>query len=445
MKLLWISLGCPKNTVDSERMLWLLTQAGYQPVIDAGLAEVAVVNTCAFLESAREEAIEQILELAQFKTDGNLRTLVVAGCLSQFAGDEILKELPEVDGVVGCGRTEEIVEIVNAAVNGQKPVEIGKLDSAVICGQRLLSSAPYTAYLKISEGCDNRCAYCLIPSLRGPFRSAPIEDLVAQARALVADGAVELIVVAQDTTRYGIDLYGRPRLCDLLRQLCDIEGLAWIRLHYLYPELVDDELIELVAQQPKIVKYLDIPIQHVDNDVLTAMNRRSTYAALDTLFTNLRARIPGLTLRTTVMVGFPGEDDEAFEHLYDFLQKHKLERAGVFAFSCEEGTPAADLPDPVDADIAQARAEKLQLLQSDIMDSYNREKKGTTLTVLCEGYDRLASCYYGRSCADSPEIDGKVFFESNRHIPAGQFVSVRITGAIDGDLRGESEGFVSRK
>ncbi len=440
MKLLFVTLGCAKNTVDSERMLYLLQQAGYTPTVKTDEAEVAVVNTCAFLESARQEAVDQILELAAFKTMGRLRTLVVAGCLPQLVRDEVMTELPEVDGIVGCGQTERVVDIVNAAVAGEKRSLLDNLDSAVVAEERTLSTPPSTAYLKVSEGCDNRCAYCLIPSIRGPFRSAPMEQLVAQAERLVADGVRELIVVSQDTTRYGVDLYGQPSLVPLLRRLCAIDGLRWLRLHYLYPSLIDDELIELVAEQPKVVKYLDIPIQHADTRILAAMNRRDTADSLDALFTKLRQRIDGLVLRTTVMTGFPGEDDAAFDTLAAFLKKHECERAGVFAFSCEEGTAAASLPDPVDHDVAVQRQQQLQLLQNDIMDGFNARQLGRTLEVLCEGYDRLAECWFGRSGYDSPEVDGKVFFTSAHELSPGDFVAVRITDTLDGDLCGETLG-----
>ncbi|MCL2545990.1 MAG: 30S ribosomal protein S12 methylthiotransferase RimO [Oscillospiraceae bacterium] len=438
MKLLFVALGCAKNTVDGERMLYLLTQAGYTPTTHAHEAEVAVVNTCAFLESARQEAIAEILELAQQKQSGKLHTLVVAGCMPQLVKDEILVEMPEVDGIVGCGRVEEAVEIINNAVAKQRPVAVDGLDSPVVVGERLLSSSPASAYLKISEGCDNHCAYCLIPKIRGPFRSAPMEDLVTSAEKLVQNGVRELIIVSQDTTRYGEDLYGKPKLAELLEKLCEIEGLHWIRLHYLYPSLLDDRLIDVITKQPKVVKYLDIPIQHVDDGVLNVMNRPDSYEQLDALFAKLRGKIDNVVLRTTVMVGFPSEDDAAFERLYRFLRKHKIERAGVFVYSPEEGTPAAAMSGQVDETVAAERQAQLQQLQLDLMDEFNTQKIGTTIEVLCEGYDAYAECWFGRSYADSPEVDGKVFFIADGDVNAGDFVSVAIEDVVDGDLYGEA-------
>ncbi len=432
-----VSLGCAKNLVNGEQMLWLLREAGYELVSDLAETEVLIVNTCAFIDSAKQEAIDTILEFAELKKEGKLKKLLVTGCLSQRYREEILRELPEVDGVLGTGSYDEIVPAVAAALAGETPELFGDISGPVSEAGRVVSSGPGWAYLRIAEGCDNRCSYCVIPSIRGRYRSRPMENILREAEALAKDGVKELIVVAQDITRYGTDLYGKPRLAKLVRALAKLPGIHWIRLHYLYPDLIDDELIDTVAAEPKVVKYLDIPIQHINDGILKKMNRRGTGAEIEALLTKLRRRIPGLVLRTSLITGLPGEGEAEFEELCAFLRRMKLERAGVFAYSPEEGTPAYNMERP-DEETAAHRAELAVDIQSEIMDEFNAARMGTVLEVLAEGYDRIAECWYGRSYADSPEVDGKVFFTGGRP-RAGEFIRVRITDTLEGDLVGQAE------
>ncbi len=432
-----VSLGCAKNLVNGEQMLWLLREAGYELVSDLAETEVLIVNTCAFIDSAKQEAIDTILEFAELKKEGKLKKLLVTGCLSQRYREEILRELPEVDGVLGTGSYDEIVPAVAAALAGETPELFGDISGPVSEAGRVVSSGPGWAYLRIAEGCDNRCSYCVIPSIRGRYRSRPMENVLREAEALAKDGVKELIVVAQDITRYGTDLYGKPRLAELARALAKLPGIHWIRLHYLYPDLIDDELIDTVAAEPKVVKYLDIPIQHINDGILKKMNRRGTGAEIEALLTKLRRRIPGLVLRTSLITGLPGEGEAEFEELCAFLRRMKLERAGVFAYSPEEGTPAYNMERP-DEETAAHRAELAVDIQSEIMDEFNAARMGTVLEVLAEGYDRIAECWYGRSYADSPEVDGKVFFTGGRP-RAGEFINVRITDTLEGDLVGQAE------
>ncbi len=432
-----VSLGCAKNLVNGEQMLHLLREAGYEITADLGETEVLIVNTCAFIDSAKQEAIDTILEFAELKKEGRLKKLLVAGCLSQRYRKEILKELPEVDGILGTGSYDEIVPAVEAALRGETPKLFGDISAPVSEAERIVTTGPGWAYLKIAEGCDNRCSYCVIPSIRGKYRSRPMENLLREAEGLAKLGVKELIVVAQDITRYGLDLYGEPRLPALIRELAKIEGVRWIRLHYLYPDLITDELIDLVAAEPKVVKYLDIPIQHISDGILKKMNRRGTGAEIEALLTKLRQRIPGLVLRTSLITGLPGEGEKEFEELCAFLKRARLERAGVFAYSPEEGTPAYSMDRP-DAETAAHRAELAVDIQSDIMDEFNETRLNTVQEVLAEGFDRFADCWYGRSYADSPDVDGKVFFTGSGVKP-GEFIRVRITDTLEGDLVGVVE------
>jgi ribosomal protein S12 methylthiotransferase len=431
----FVSLGCAKNQVNSEQMIYLLDQAGYQLTTRVENVDVVVVNTCGFIDSAKSEAIAEIIELGKLKEEGKIGKILVAGCLSQRYQDELMQELPEVDGVLGTGSYNDIVAAVDEVLAGQTPRKFADINAPLDEGSRVLTTPNYFAYLKIAEGCDNRCSFCIIPYLRGKYRSRDFDELVQEAKDLAAGGVRELIVVAQDISRYGIDRYGRYRLAELLTELCKIPQLRWIRLHYLYPDEIDDNLIDLIAREDKIVKYLDIPIQHVNDTILKRMNRRGSKAYLDELFTKLRDRIPGLVLRTSLIAGLPGEGEEEFDELCQFLRKHKLERVGAFVFSPEEGTPAAKMEYP-DQETAERRVEILVDLQSRIMDEYNESKLGQTVTVLCEGYDRLAECHFGRTYADSPDIDGKVFFDSPVRLREGSFVEVEITEIMDGDLVG---------
>ena len=438
MKIAFISLGCAKNLVNTEQMMALTKAAGYEVTGQPEGADVAVLNTCGFIDAAKSEAIDHILELAELKQQGKLGKLLVTGCLSQRYQDELRRELPEVDGVLGTGSYTEIVPALGEVLSGGHPARFGDIDHTEEDGPRLVTTPPYTAYLKIAEGCDNRCAYCVIPSLRGRYRSRTLESLLAEAKELADSGVKELLVVAQDITRYGTDLYGRRRLADLLTELCKLP-FHWIRLHYLYPDEIDDQLIDVIAHEHKIVKYLDIPIQHLSDKILKSMHRRGDQALIDAVVKRLREKIPGVVLRTSIIVGFPGEGEEEFGELCRLLPEYGFERAGVFPFSCEEGTPAADMPDQVDPEVARQRAERLMDLQSRVMDAWNEDRLGETLEVLCEGFDLDMNCYAGRSYADSVEIDNHVYFTAAGLVPAGEFVNVRITGVQDGDLTGEIE------
>lgn len=437
MKVCFISLGCAKNLVNTEQMMALCQSAGHEIVMTPSGADAAVVNTCGFIESAKSEAIAEILELAALKAEGKIGKIIVTGCLAQRYAAELRTELPEVDAIVGTGSYDQIVDVVAKTLEGENPEALADINAELPEISRVLTTPEYFAYLKIAEGCDNRCSYCVIPSLRGRYRSRRMEDLLAEAKELAAMGVKELIVIAQDTSRYGLDIYGKRCLAELLNKLCEIDGIEWIRVHYMYPDEIPDELIDVLADQPKIVKYLDIPIQHCNNKILRSMNRRGNKDELEELFTKLRARIPGLVLRTSLICGLPGEGEEEFDELCQFLRKHRLERVGVFAFSPEEGTPAALMEPGCDSEEAMRRVDIITDIQSRIMDDYNDSRIGTVMTVLCEGFDRYAECQFGRTYADSPEVDGKVFFTSSSRIPEGTFVEVLITETLDGDLVGE--------
>lgn len=432
-----ISLGCAKNQVNAEQMLYLLQEAGYTLLPSVEGADVVIINTCGFIDSAKSEAIDNILAMGALKAEGVIGKILVTGCLSQRYQQEILQELPEVDGVLGTGSYGGVVGAVRALLNGERVCQFGDIDAPVDEVDRVLTTPRHYAYLKIAEGCDNRCSYCVIPSLRGKFRSRTMEDCLYEARRLAEDGVRELIVVAQDTSRYGIDLYGERRLPELLRELCRIEKLHWIRVHYLYPDELSDELIDVIASEPKIVNYMDIPIQHVNPLILKKMNRRGTREELDALFAKLRERIPDVVIRTSIITGLPYEGEAEFEELCDWLREHKLERVGAFAFSPEEGTAAAKMDYP-DGEVAVRRAEIVSQLQSGIMDAYNAARIGTAMEVLCEGRDGESGKYFGRTYADSPDIDGRVLFDADG-VREGDFVSVRITDTLDGDLIGIAE------
>ena len=434
-KVAMVSLGCAKNQVDAEQMLCLLHEAGYEITTEVEYSDVTIVNTCGFIESAKSEAIQEILELGLLKKEGKIGKILVSGCLSQRYQDQLTEELPEVDGILGCGSYTDIVSAVDDVLGGDQPRRFDDIDGALEEVGRVLTTPDYYAYLKIAEGCDNHCAFCVIPSLRGKYRSRRFEDLVEEAQMLADQGVKELIVIAQDTSRYGIDLYGKRRLAELLRELCKIQGLHWIRIHYLYPDEMDEELIDTIAQEEKICSYLDIPIQHCNDQILRHMNRRGNKEYLQWLLPHLREKIPGLVLRTSLIAGLPGEGEEEFQELCEFLKEQKMERVGCFAFSPEEGTPAAKMEYPPQ-EVAERRAEIISELQGRIMDDYNQSKVGTTVEVLVEGYDRLAECQFGRTYADSPEIDGMVFFQAERRYRPGEFVQVAIEETMDGDLIG---------
>lgn len=432
-KIALISLGCAKNQVNSEQMLCQLDDAGFTLVSEPEGADAVIVNTCGFIEAAKEEAIDVILEMAGLKAAGALKKIIVAGCLSERYREEIKRDLPEVDALMGVGSYAEVVSVVRETLDSGRSERFGDKNAPVDELGRYLLSGPGWAYLKIAEGCSNRCAFCAIPDIRGRYRSRPIENVLAEAEALAQSGVKELAVIAQDVTRYGADLYGRRTLSELCRQLSEIGGVEWIRLHYLYPDAFDDKLIDEIARNDKIVKYLDVPIQHINNDILRRMNRRGTGDDIRKLFKTLRERIPGLVLRTSLITGLPGEGEAEFEELCDFLREARIERAGVFAYSPEEGTPAAAMEDRCDEDEARRRAELIIDLQARIMDDWSEQRIGTTVKVLCTGED--GGCLTGRSAADAPEVDGTVYFEG-KTVP-GEFAMVRLTGMMDGDLTGE--------
>ena len=428
-----ISLGCPKNLINSEEMLALLEEAGYRFTAEPAEADAVIINTCAFIEAAKSEAIEKILETAELKKENPALKILVAGCLAQRYSRELRTELPEVDGILGTGSYSEIVTVLEETLAGGHPMRCASINAPLQELPRAVSTGPSWAYLRISEGCDNHCAYCVIPSLRGKFRSRPMETILAEAKLLADAGVKECIVVAQDITHYGTDLYGHHRLAELVTELCKLD-FTWVRLHYLYPEEVDDELIDVIARERKVCRYLDIPIQHINDTILRRMNRRGNSAEIRALFRTLRERIPGVVLRTTLIAGLPGEGEAEFEELCDFLREERLERAGVFPFSPEEGTPAAIMEDRCSAEEAQRRAELCMDIQSEIMDDFAARLIGRELDVLVMDCEEDGT-FWGRSEYDSPDIDSRVIL-SGRCTP-GELVRVTVTAVDDGELIGE--------
>lgn len=433
MKVAFISLGCAKNLVNTEQMMALCRDAGHTLLEAPAGADAVVINTCGFIDSAKEEAIDTILSVAALKAEGQVGKILVTGCLTQRYQQEILDELPEVDGIMGTGSYGEIVPALSEMMAGGTPRRFADIHGMIDEFDRVLTTPGHYAYLRIAEGCDNRCAYCVIPSLRGKFRSRTKESILEEARLLAASGVKELIIVAQDITRYGIDLYGKVCLTELLKELCKLD-FRWVRLHYLYPELIDDELIDEIASEDKIVKYLDIPIQHINDTILRRMNRRGTGEEIRALFKKLRERIPGLVLRTSLITGLPGEGEAEFEELCDFLREAKIERAGVFPYSPEEGTPAALMPDRCSTEEAQRRAELCMEIQAEIMDGFAETFIGRELDVLVMGREPDGTPW-GRSEYDSPDIDSRVIFSGDA--APGDMVRVRIDSVDDGELIGE--------
>ena len=434
-----VSLGCAKNQVDGEVLMASLKNAGFETVDDAARADIAIVNTCGFIESAKKESIEEILELAQLKKEGKIQKLVVTGCLGERYQQEIHKELPELDAVIGIGANGEIAELLTKMMEEDAYVEsFPEKSSMPLCGQRELTTPSYFAYVKIAEGCDNRCTYCAIPLIRGGYRSRTMESIEEECKALVENGARELVLIAQDTSRYGIDLYGEYSLAKLMERLCKIEKLHWLRVLYCYPDSITDELLEVMAREEKIVPYMDLPLQHASGSILKAMNRRGDRESLTALMKKIREKVPGVVLRTTIITGFPGETEEDFTQVAEFLKDVQFERMGCFAYSQEEDTPAAELPDQIDEEVKERRAEILMGDQMDLMDAQGQELIGQTLEVLVEGFDRYAECWFGRSYRDAPDIDGKVFFTTGGKRPRlGSFVQVEITDCMDADLTGQ--------
>lgn len=435
-----VSLGCPKNQVDAEVMLQKLKDAGYELTPVESEADAIIVNTCGFIESAKAEAIENILEVSAYKKEGNLKALIVTGCLAERYRDEIKEQMPEVDVVVGLAGNNDIVNIVKNALGGEKKDVYGEKEDFEIEGDRLLTTPPYTAYIKIAEGCDNCCTYCAIPSIRGRYRSRYMQDIIFEAGHLAEKGVKELVVVAQDTTRYGSDLYGEPKLAMLLTNLCKVPGIEWIRVLYTYPDLITDELLDVMAKEPKLLHYLDIPIQHCNSDILRRMNRSGSKEELVALIEKIRAKIPDITIRTTLITGFPGETEEQFEELCEFVKSVRFDRLGCFAYSEEEGTAAAAFPDQIPMQTRVDRSEIIMNDQLSVTEEKTKEKFGSVQQVLVEGYDDYIKCYYGRSRADAPDIDGKVFFKATAAPNEGDIVNVLINDAIEYDLLGEMIG-----
>ena len=437
MKVGFISLGCAKNQVNCEQMIWQTYEAGHEVALGAEDCDAVVVNTCGFLQEARDEAMGEIEKLAELKRTGQIQKIIVTGCMAQWKKDEMEELCPDADAFIGVGGYENIGQVLEQLEKGEKATLFGDIDAPVPEVDRVVCTSDYWAWLRIAEGCDNRCAYCVIPFIRGKFRSRLEEKILEEARNLAEAGMKELIVVAQDITRYGLDLYGRRALADLLPKLCAIEGIEWVRLHYLYPDEITDELIDVIANEPKIVKYIDLPIQHISTKVLKSMHRRGTGEEIRELFHKLRARIPGLVLRTSLIAGFPGETDADFEELCEFLLEEKIERAGVFPYSPEPGSAAASYPDQVDEDVKRRRVELITDIQMRIVDEFCEGQVGRTLTVLCEGYDDETELFFGRSEYDSPGIDGIVHFEGEEGgVRPGDFYRVKITSTYDGELIG---------
>lgn len=433
-----VSLGCAKNQVDAEMMMASLQKAGYELKDDAALAEVAIVNTCGFIDAAKKESIEEILELAKLKAEGKIKAIIVTGCMAERYREEILKELPEVDAVIGIGGDSDIAAVIEKVLTGTKVESFPEKTLLPLYGERRLSTPSYFAYLKIAEGCDNRCAYCAIPFIRGRCRSRTIENVVEEAKMLAENGVKELILIAQDTTRYGWDLYGKLVLPQLLKALCKIDGIVWIRILYCYPDYITDELLQTIATENKIVKYMDLPLQHCSERLLKAMCRTGSRKELTTLIQKMRAVIPNLILRTTLITGFPGETEEDFTDLAEFVRENRFERLGCFAYSQEEGTAAAEMPDQIDEDVKQHRMAIIMEDQMNIMQKWGEDQIGKTMRVLVEGFDRYAECFFGRSSADSPDIDGKVFFTAGGNKPQyGDFTDVEINDCVDCDLIGK--------
>ena len=437
LKIGMVSLGCSKNQIDAERILFKLKKAGYELSDDAGLCDIVIVNTCGFIQSAKEEAIETILEFCTLKQEGRIKAVVITGCLAERYREEVSELISEADAVIGIGCNEDIVEIINKVAEGEKISRFDEKEKLSLTGGRIISTLPFFAYLKVAEGCDNCCSYCAIPSIRGRFRSNPIEEVVKEAEYLVDNGVREINLIAQDTTRYGEDLYGESKLPELLTELCKIENLRWLRVLYCYPERITDKLLDVMAKEEKIVKYLDIPIQHCNDDILKKMNRKGDKKSLTETISRIREKMPDCVLRTTLITGFPTETKEQFEELAEFVKEMQFDRLGCFPYSEEEGTKAALMTPQVDEEERQHRADIIMEMQNVISEQKNNKMMGKVVEAVVEGFDRWAECYFGRTKADAPDIDGKIFFSSEEKLAMGQFVKVRIDDTMDYDLIGE--------
>lgn len=436
IKVCMVSLGCSKNLVDSERMLDKIRKHGYELVVEYGESDVAVVNTCGFIQSAKEEAIETILEIAKLKQEGTIKKIIVTGCLVERYKEELAQEFPEVDAVLGIGNQEDIVDVIDKVLHGQHIVNFDDKYRLELTGDRIISTLPFFAYLKIAEGCSNRCSYCAIPDIRGNYRSVPMENILKEANWLADNGVTELIVIAQDTTRYGYDLYKEYKLPELLKELCKIDNLKWIRVLYCYPEKITDELLNVIATEDKIVKYMDIPIQHCNEIVLKNMRRGGNEEKLRKLINHIREVIPNITIRTTLITGFPQETEEQFTQLAEFVKEMHFDRLGCFPYSQEEGTPAGEMDGQLDEETKNHRAEIIMEQQMLFSEENNQKKLDTIVEVVVEGFDKWAECYFGRTSADAPDIDGKIFFSSEEKLSIGQYVKVLVNDVIDYDLCG---------
>ncbi len=443
IKVGFVSLGCPKNLLNTEVMLAKLVDHGMELVAEDIEADVIVINTCAFIESAKNEAIENILDIAWLKKNRSLKGIVVTGCLPQRYREEIFKEMPEVNCILGTGSLDDICEAVEVAYKGGTFSSFGDIDKVALGGERVVTTPEYFAYVQIAEGCDNFCSYCVIPSIRGRFRSRNMTEIVDEVKDLASIGVREVCLVAQDTTRYGEDIYGTYALDSLIEEISRIDEIKWIRVLYCYPDRITDGLIEEFKTNDKLLKYIDMPIQHINDDILSAMNRRDTSAGIKSIIDKLRREIPGIVIRTTVIVGFPGETEKQYKELRDFIKETKFERLGVFEYSREEGTPAYDMPNQVPESVKKKRMEAIMSDQNRIHNDFNAKFVGSELEVLCEGYDEVSESFYGRSYADAPDIDGKIYFSSPKRIREGEFVKVAVTEVIDYDLVGKlAEGSV---
>ncbi|MBE6733609.1 MAG: 30S ribosomal protein S12 methylthiotransferase RimO [Ruminococcaceae bacterium] len=436
-KVSMVSLGCPKNQVDAEAMLYSLKEAGYEIGVPEAEADAIIVNTCGFIEDAKSEAIENILEAAEYKKEGNCKAVIVTGCLAERYKDDITEEIPEADVCVGIGSNRNIAEIVKNAIEGKEENSYGEKSELDLNAKRILGGYPFSAYLKIADGCDNCCTYCAIPKIRGRMRSRTIEDCISEAKELALSGVTELIVVAQDTTAYGVDIYGESKLPELLTELSKIDGLHWIRTLYTYPEKITDKLLDTIAREEKLVKYLDIPIQHSNSEILKKMNRKGDKQSLLALVEKIRTKIPNITLRTTLITGFPSETEEQFSELDEFVKTARFDRLGCFPYSVEEDTIAAEMDGQIDAQTKQDRAEHIMETQLEIAREKNQEKIDTDTEVLIEGYDDYIKCYFGRTPSDAPEVDGKIFFLTPRPLVIGEYVTVHINDTLEYDLLGE--------
>ena len=436
VKIGMVSLGCSKNLVDSERMLYKIKNKGYEIINSAEEADIVVINTCGFIQPAKEEAIDTILEFSQMKSEGGIKKIIVTGCLAERYKEEMAELFPEADAVIGIGCNEDIIDVIENVLAEKRVVKFDDKEKLRLTGERVISTLPFSAYLKIAEGCSNFCSYCAIPLIRGRYRSVPMEEVIEEAKWLVANGVTEINVIAQDSTRDGIDLYKEYRLPKLLNEICRLDGVKWIRVLYCYPERITDELLDVIASEEKIVKYLDIPIQHCDKDILRLMNRSGSEEELRALFAKIRDKIPNVTLRTTIITGFPKESGEKYVALAEFVKDMEFDRLGCFAYSEEEGTPAAEMDGQIDEELRQKRAELIMDMQHIISERKNAQKLGEVVEAVVEGYDESNESYYGRSAADAPDIDGKVYFTSDKELKVGDYVDIKITKNLDYDLIG---------